>query len=157
MLAGGALAKRPQVGQPAPEFTVKLLSGEQLRLSDLKGQVVLLNFWATWCVPCRTELPDLDAFYRMTKRHGLRVLAITTEGSLPLYQLRKLFAVMAIDPIRAVKGPYSPIDGAVPTSFIIDRAGHLRYAKAGAFTLESLNAEIIPLLNERIAVSPPAP
>lgn len=139
------------VGKPAPEIEFTLIDGQKVRLADLKGQVVVLNFWATWCVPCRKELPLLDAYYRRLQDRGLRVLAITTEGSLPIYRLKPLFAKMAIPSVRKVKGLSNPI-AAVPTNFVIDRAGVVRSTKAGAFELDDLNATLVPLLNER----PPA-
>ncbi|MFZ2994943.1 TlpA family protein disulfide reductase [Sphingobium sp.] len=144
--AGEAEAKAT-VGQPAPAFELTLVDGKKVALTDLKGQVVLLNFWATWCVPCRKELPTLDAYYAINKAHGLRVFAITTEGSVPTSRLEKLFAAMTIPSARKVRGPYGPLTG-VPTNFIIDRSGTLRYARSGAFDLDALNRLLIPLLNE---------
>ena len=143
-----AIAAEPRVGQPAPDFRLTLVDGSHVQLSELRGQVVVLNFWATWCVPCRTELPTLDGFYRVAQRHGLKVFAATTESSLPLFQLRHVFAAMAIGAVRTTHGPYAPIEGAVPTNFVIDRAGRVRYAAAGAFDLEALNRIVVPLLNE---------
>ncbi|MCI4589201.1 TlpA family protein disulfide reductase [Sphingobium sp. BYY-5] len=140
-------AEKPVVGAAAPAFELTLVDGGKVSLADLKGQVVVLNFWATWCVPCRKELPTLDTYYAMQQKHGLKVFAITTEGSVPIAQLRKLFAAMAIPSARRIKGPYGPLTG-VPTNFVIDRAGKLRYAKAGAFDLDALNALLVPLLNE---------
>src|SRR5712692_3211927 len=64
---------------PAPDFTVPTLSGTSIRLSDLQGKVVLLNFWATWCVPCRTEMPTLEALYHRYKDRGLEVLAVNLD------------------------------------------------------------------------------
>ncbi|WP_231627619.1 TlpA disulfide reductase family protein [Novosphingobium sp. AAP1] len=142
-----ALAKDPVVGQPAPPFDLRLIDGTKLSLADLKGQVVVLNFWATWCGPCKAELPLLDQYYALQQKHGLRVFAVTTEDSLPNYQLKKLFAVMHIPAVRALKGPYAPLTG-VPTNFVIDRAGVVRYAKAGAFDLDDLNTVLVPLLRE---------
>lgn len=145
----GALAEtRPVVGQPAPAFSLKLVDGTQVSLADLKGQVVVLNFWATWCVPCREELPTLDSYYSVQKQHGLRVFAITTEGSVPIYKLKGLFAAMAIPSAKGIKGPYGPLTG-VPTNFVIDRAGVVRYAKSGAFDLDDLNRLLVPLLREK--------
>lgn len=137
----------PAVGQPAPEFELTLMNGSKVSLAELKGQVVVLNFWATWCVPCRTELPTLDKYYALQRKNGLRVFAITTEGSLPAYRLKNLFNTMTIPAAKHIKGPYGPLTG-VPTNFIIDRAGKVRYAKAGAFDLDDLNALLVPLLNE---------
>ncbi len=65
------------------------------------------------------------------------------------YQLPKLFDVLHIEPVRSIKGPYDVLDGGVPTNIVIDRSGVVRYAKAGAFTLDSLNALLVPLLNEK--------
>jgi peroxiredoxin len=146
--ATAAMATGPRVGQPAPDFQLTLVDGTHVRLSELRGQVVVLNFWATWCVPCRAELPMLDGYYRIVQRHGLRVFAATTEDSVPLDHLRRVFAAMAIGAVRNVRGPYRPIDGAVPTNFVIDRAGRVRYAAAGAFDLDALNRILVPLLNE---------
>ncbi len=140
------------VGRPAPDFEVTLIDGSKVTLASLRGQVVVLNFWATWCVPCRTELPLLDGYYRQTSRYGLRVFAIATEDSVPAFRMKPLFAALAITPAKRIKGRYPLIDGAVPTNYIIDRAGVVRYAKAAALDLDDLNATLIPLLKE----APPA-
>ncbi|MBB3981729.1 peroxiredoxin [Sphingobium fontiphilum] len=145
--ASRAASPAPAIDAPAPDFELTLVDGGKVALADLKGQVVVLNFWATWCVPCRTELPTLDAYYAIQKKHGLRVFAITTEDSVPLGRLKKLFAALTIQSARKIKGKYGPLAG-VPTNFIIDRAGRLRYAKAGALDLDALNALLVPLLNE---------
>lgn len=146
-MATPAPAKEFRLGQPAPEVELTLVDGTTTTLADHKGEVVLINFWATWCVPCRKELPLLDAYYRRLRDHGLRVFAITTEGSLPPYRLKALFAAMAIPSVRRVKGV--PVEmTAVPTNYIIDRAGIVRYARAGSFELDDLNRELVPLLNE---------
>lgn len=150
-IGGAQAAPKPVVGEMAPDFELTLIDGSKVSLAELKGQVVLLNFWATWCVPCRKELPTLDSYYGLQKKHGLKMFAITTEGSVPIAQLKQLFAAMHIPSAKRIKGPYGPLTG-VPTNFVIDRAGRLRYAKSGAFDLEDLNALLVPLLNEQ----PPA-
>lgn len=154
-LGAGALlltaGKQPRIGDPAPDFELTLIDGSKVSLHDLRGNVVVLNFWATWCVPCRAELPTLDAYYEAQAGHGLKVYAVATEDSLPLYQLKKLFAVMHMPSAKRIKGPYDTLGG-VPTNYIIDRAGRIRYAKAAAFDLDALNQLLVPLLNEK----PPA-
>jgi cytochrome c biogenesis protein CcmG/thiol:disulfide interchange protein DsbE len=145
-----ALAERdPVVGQPAPDFHASTMDGQHVRLADLKGQVVVVNFWATWCGPCRNELPLLDGYARMAKGQGLRVLAVDyNDQSASPQQLRDIARKASLSFVFRFDGDYRPIGGAVPTSFVIDRAGVLRYAAAGAFTLDGLNALIAPLLSE---------
>lgn len=151
LVATPAAAREPKVGQAAPPVELTLMDGSKTTLAQLKGQVVVLNFWATWCAPCRKELPLLDAYYRKLQDRGLRVFAVATEGSLPNFKLKALFAAMAIPSVRRLRGMSERMP-AVPTNYIIDRAGIVRYAKAGSLELEDLNRELVPLLNER----PPA-
>jgi cytochrome c biogenesis protein CcmG/thiol:disulfide interchange protein DsbE len=148
LAAAPASARQPKVGEPAPAVELTLVDGSRTTLAALKGQVVVLNFWATWCVPCRKELPLLDAYYRRLQPHGLRVFAVATEGSLPASRLKQLFAAMAIPSARRVKGMSDEMP-AVPTNYIIDRAGVVRYAKAGSLELDDLNRELLPLINDR--------
>lgn len=143
-----AAGEKVAVGQPAPDFTLTLIDGTKVTRDELRGQVVVLNFWATWCVPCRAELPTLDSYYVARKNAGLRVFAVTTEDSLQPYQLKELFKVMHISPVKKLKGPYDTIGNAVPTNIIIGRDGRIRYAKAAAFDLDGLNAVLVPLLRE---------
>ena len=140
-------SKDPKIGAPAPRFELTLIDGTRISSDELRGQVVVLNFWATWCGPCKRELPLLDAYYRVQKQHGLRVFAVATEDSLSERQLRPLFAALALQSARRIKGPYADMH-AVPTNFVIDRAGVVRYAKAGAFDLDEMNRLLVPLLQE---------
>ena len=148
LFSARAAEARPKIGEPAPGFRAVTFSHEKLSLKDLAGDVVILNFWATWCVPCRKELPLLDRYYRARRDVGLRVLAVATENSVPEEYLTPLAKVLALPLIRIFNGPYGPIDDAVPSNFIIDRAGVLRYAKAGALDLDDMNNVLVPLLRE---------
>jgi cytochrome c biogenesis protein CcmG, thiol:disulfide interchange protein DsbE len=154
ILATPVAAKSPAIGQPAPDFQVTTLDGQKIALADLRGNVIVLNFWATWCAPCKRELPTLDAYYKLQQKFGLRVLAITTEDSLPLSRLKPLAAVLQIPMVRRFRGKYAVLGG-VPTNYIIDRSGTLRYAKSGAFDLDDLNTLLVPLLKEKVPVATP--
>jgi thiol-disulfide isomerase/thioredoxin len=156
-LSPSAARAGPKVGKSAPGFRGVTYSGEKLTLDSLAGNVVVLNFWATWCGPCREELPLLDAYYKLQKDAGLRVLAVTTEDSLPSYELKPLAAKLTLPLVLRFSGPYGPINGAVPSNFIIDRAGVLRYAKAASLNLDDLNGVLVPLLNERAPERPAPP
>jgi len=147
-------ASKPKVDTVAPPFTLTLMDGTKVTSDQLRGDVVILNFWATWCGPCRSELPLLDGYAHLRKDSGLRVYAVATEDSLQPYQLKKLFGAMRMTPVRRISRPYDVIDGGVPTNYVIDRAGRVRYAKAAAFDLDTLNAVLVPLLNEK---APPTP
>jgi len=149
LAATPAAAKELKVGQPAPPIELTLADGTKTTIAEHRGEVILVNFWATWCVPCRVELPLLDAYYRKISKHGARVFAVTTEGSVPIYKMKALFAALAITPAKGIKGIDRSVP-AVPTNYIIDRQGIVRYAKAGAMDLDDLNRELIPLLREPV-------
>jgi len=144
-----AWAQELVINGPAPDFTARTFDGKDVTLADYKGQVLVINFWATWCGPCKKELPLLDSIYRVATdgNYGLKILAITTEDSLPMNDLKPLAAKVSFDMARHYHGPYGVMKG-VPTNYIIDRNGILRYGKADAFTLDSLNEVLIPLLQQ---------
>ena len=108
------------------DFTLKDLHGKKVTLSDLKGKIVLVNFWATWCPPCRKEMPDLDAIYKKYADQGLVILSISDEGLGkvgPFIESAGYKPEVLLDPDGTVHKLYN-IDG-IPKSFIYDRDGKL--------------------------------
>jgi thiol-disulfide isomerase/thioredoxin len=147
-------ASNPAIGKPAPPFRATTVDGKHLALDDLKGQVVVLNFWATWCGPCRNELPLLDGYARMDKAIGLRVIAVDYhDQDAPLWKLAQMAAKASLQVARRFDGDYRPTGG-LPTSFVIDRAGVLRAVKLGAMDLDDMKATFDPLLAEPAPAAP---
>jgi thiol-disulfide isomerase/thioredoxin len=142
-------AASPKVGDKAPPFELTLVDGTKVKSEELEGKVIILNFWATWCAPCREELPLLDGYYSHAKDHGLRIFAITTEGSIPIRKLGKLFDELEMPSVRRIKGNYGVLKG-LPTNFIIDRHGRIVHAAAGALTLDRMNDILLPLIREPV-------
>jgi peroxiredoxin len=123
-----ALAKLEADDQHRQEadFTLTDLQGKNWTLKDLRGKVVLVNFWATWCPPCRKEMPDLDALYQKFQGQGLVVLAISDEDAgkvRPFVAERNISYPILLDPGRKVNGLFS-VEG-MPKSFVYDRDGKL--------------------------------
>jgi peroxiredoxin len=122
-------------GRAAPDFQLENLDGGTLRLSDLQGKAVLVNFWATWCQPCRRELPHLVAAYDRYRQEGLEILAVNLqedEDTIRRYveEFGMKFPVV-IDRSGDVADKYHVIG--VPTSFFIDRSGVVRSIYTGPF------------------------
>ncbi len=136
------------VGQEAPDFSFPTVEGQTARLSDYRGQVVLVNLWATWCGPCRVEVPDLVAAYEHYKGRGFTVLAVN-QGD-PRDQVQAFagdygmsFPVL-LDEEGRIRTSY-PYRG-IPTSFIVDRQGIVRKIWVGTLPGEALSQLVEPLL-----------
>lgn len=125
--AGHAAELRPWTGNAAPpDLALKDLQGREHRLSDYRGKVVVLNFWATWCEPCREEMPSMERLHHAYKDRGLVVLAISldSQGASVVNPFVKKFALtfpVGLDPKMVVRERYGV--WAVPSTFIIDRQG----------------------------------
>jgi peroxiredoxin len=123
-----ALAKLDEENRPRqnPEFTLRDLKGAEWDFKDLRGKVVLVNFWATWCPPCRKEMPDMEALYQRFGPRGLVILGISDEdaGKVgPFIAEQKYTYPILLDPGRKVNGLFS-VSG-IPKSFLYDRNGKL--------------------------------
>jgi peroxiredoxin len=114
---------------PAPEFTLANRAGGQLSLSGLRGQVVMINFWASWCGPCRQEFPALDEMYRKYKPMGFTMVGINVESEKAdaerFLGARPVSFPILFDPDNKVSGNYGV--SAMPTTVLVDRQGRLRW------------------------------
>ncbi len=122
-----------EVFGPAPDFTLKSHSGKNLRLKEYKGQVVLLNFWASWCGPCREEMPLLEDLHKKYERLGFTVLAINVDedsnkGLSLLKEVPVSFPVV-FDPESKITELFNV--EAMPTTYLLDRDGNMRYLHRG--------------------------
>lgn len=119
------------IGKPAPNFTLRDLKGNQVSLSDFKGQPVVLNFWATWCSPCRVEIPHLEALHTKYNDQGLVILGMNTETD---YMKVKRFAVPRISYTVLLDGGTQArgydVSG-IPCTYYIDRQGVIRHRSVG--------------------------
>ncbi|MFO7813619.1 MAG: TlpA disulfide reductase family protein [Pelovirga sp.] len=124
---GGPPPSSVAIGEQAPEFTLPNMEGEQVSLSDFRGQVVVINFWATWCPPCREEKPTMEQLYQQKKDDGLVILAVNVEENphqvVSQYLLQHSYSFpILLDGINAeVQGLYGVFR--YPESYIIDRDG----------------------------------
>ncbi len=140
---------KPKTGQPAPAFEVKLFDGTKTTLDTYRGKVVVINYWATWCGPCKAEIPMMSRYHQLAKARGFEIIGVVTKDSVSPKQLSKLAAALSYPLASDLKGKYGLVDDAVPTNYVIDRKGVLRYAKAGSFELKEFLDLINPLLDER--------
>jgi peroxiredoxin len=132
-MAAGALADDIAPGVVAPAFQLGSSSGSALKLADLKGQVVLLNFWASWCGPCRQEMPLLDQMYRKYKAAGVTLVGINVEpnSSDALNWLKSTPVTFPIlfDTDSKVSKLYEV--AGMPSTVIVDRKGTIRFVHRG--------------------------
>ena len=122
-----ARANEVRVGQPAPAATLTTLDGKRLSTSELLGQVVILTFWATWCVPCRDELPLLSTYAAEHAAQGLSVLGFTLNTPDELDPVRAVARTLSF-PVGFLERSSAPGYGRIwriPVNFTIDRAGRL--------------------------------
>ena len=121
------------VNTPATEFSLTSLTGQPVALSQYKGNVVLVNFWATWCGPCQQEMPLLDQMYKKYKPAGFTLLGVNVDKEAPavkdLLSRKPVSFTVLLDPENKVSRDYHVAD--MPSSVIIDRKGNVRYVHRG--------------------------
>ena len=149
---------------PAPDFTLTSLDGKKVKLSDYKGKVVLISFWASWCGPCKQELPFLDAFGQKYADKGLVFLAISTDAPKTQADVRRVvkqknvMATVLLDGEGVASAKLNP-QLAMPLTVYIDRAGQIAQTHEGFSPGDEkdVDARLIALLAEGTPLAAPAP
>jgi peroxiredoxin len=141
----------------APDVSFVTLDGEELRLADLRGEVVLVNFWATWCRPCRLEMPGFEKLYRDKKDEGFVIVGVSTDqtGRTEVEEFlreRDITYPVAMA-TREIELAFGGISG-IPTSFLIDRQGLIRHRTFGLFPAPALRIAVNRLLAEGAIADP---
>jgi cytochrome c-type biogenesis protein len=152
--AGQPAASSNASYEPAHDFELKMLDGQSVRLSELRGQVVLLNFWATWCVPCRGEIPELNDLHKELSARGFAVVGVTTDDTAALVRefqkdVPQDYRVALAD--KAAASKYGVVG--LPATFIIDREGRIRHKFFGPKDRAGFDAVVLPVLEEAPATA----
>lgn len=135
----------PQIGEPAPDFSFTMPDGSEMKLSDYRGQKVIINFWASWCAPCKAEMPDIQRVYDAHREDGLVVLAVNREEDLATIQQFVAEVGISFPVVANMDGDISQQYGALglPTTFFINTDGTVSSFRKGimdeAFILEQLD------------------
>jgi cytochrome c biogenesis protein CcmG, thiol:disulfide interchange protein DsbE len=146
-LGVGRARAEPAIDQAAPALVAGTLDGQVFDLGKLRGDVVLVNYWATWCAPCRKDMPKLDAFYRRYHGRHLSMIGISVDRPKDLQKVRKVGATLAY-PVAMLKSVtddgFGPPEG-VPITFIVDADGKVRDRMIDVRD-ELLTGLVLPLL-----------
>jgi len=134
-LSGAALGAA-KVGERAADFTLPTIDGSQVKLSDLKGNVVVVDFWASWCVPCKKELPALDGLARRYAGENRPVVILAVNVDKDQANAMKLLKQVKVGALKVLLDPDSKVIGAydvptMPSSYVIDSKGMVRNVHAG--------------------------
>jgi thiol-disulfide isomerase/thioredoxin len=149
---------RPKPVKDAPDFQVRTPDDRSLRLAELKGKVVFLNFWATWCEPCREEMPDLVRFYRDNRAQGLRLVLISADDDAQRAEVARVLTALSFDGPAFIKrgNDMTFIDaldprwkGALPATFLFDGRGVKKTSWLGSVTYDQLHTRVSGLLRRK--------
>jgi len=145
--ACGRAAATPEMNAAAPALVITMLDGRTFDLAKLRGKVVLVNYWATWCAPCRKEMPKLDAFYKRYHDRGLEIISISIDFDRDLDKARRMAQGVSYPTAlaKSISDDGFGIPKGVPITWIIDRDGKIRDRMIEVRD-ELLNGIVVPLL-----------
>ena len=148
----GSAAAAPHVGDPAPPVTAKTLDGRAFDLAALRGRVVVINVWATWCPPCRAEMPALDAVYRGLRGQGLEMIGLSADKPRDQVKVRQMMAAFGYPAATAdqTRAGGLNMSATLPVTYVVDRAGVVRAVISGGrpLTEDGLEKILTPLMAE---------
>ncbi|NMD70483.1 TlpA family protein disulfide reductase [Bacillus sp. DNRA2] len=127
-----------EIGNTPPDFELKTLAGDTVKLSDYKGKKVMLNFWATWCPPCKAEMPDMEKFYEGNKDR-VEILAVNMDTTNDVEGFAKEYGItfpILLDEKNEVNRDYGIVS--IPTTFFIDEKGVIKQKINGSMKLEDM-------------------
>jgi cytochrome c-type biogenesis protein len=145
-----------EIGQPAPRYAATTLAGDSASLSSLAGKVVLLNVWATWCHPCRDEIPYLQSLYEKHRGEGLEIIGVSVDTRGQEAEIREFATQFRMtypiwrDPDERVQSIFLALG--VPASYLIDRTGVLRWRRLG--TIRATDTTLTRALADALAAAP---
>jgi thiol-disulfide isomerase/thioredoxin len=150
-LALASTVAHAQGAQKAPALTLNDIRGRSLRVSDYKGKVVLLNFWATWCPPCRAEMPDLVKLQREYAKQGLQIVGVTYPPE-TVKEVQRFVRKLGVNyPIalgtKETKSLFAQTE-TLPITVVIDRAGKVRDTIEGILLPDEFDQRVKPLLKQ---------
>lgn len=150
-VGGSASADPLKVGAPAPAEAVRSLDGQEIDLAALKGKVVVVNVWATWCAPCRAEMPMLEAFWRQHRDQGFVLLGLSADRSRDKGDVKRVMSAFSYPSglLSEAKPNQLGEPRILPLTFVVDKAGVVRavFGSDGTpLTEEKLKLAVEPLL-----------
>jgi cytochrome c biogenesis protein CcmG, thiol:disulfide interchange protein DsbE len=149
----GGVPRVPQVGEPAPAYAARTVDGRPVSLAELRGKTVLLNVWATWCHPCRKELPDLERLHRAHAARGLELVGVSVDEAGQEAAVRDFAREHGVtypiwlDPGERVSSTFATIG--VPSTFLIGPDGTLLWKHVGPVKAD--DPELVRLLQRSLA------
>jgi len=133
------------------DFSFKDITGKKVSLSDFKGKVILLDFWATWCVPCKQEIPGFIELQKKYGDRGLQIIGLSVDDSMNMAktyatQMKMNYPILLAEGKEDILKAYDPIPS-IPVSIIIDRGGRIVSRHLGIASMDLFEKEIVPLLS----------